>query len=588
MSSAERRAPATAGRRNAAAAAAARHTNRIALLLSLAAGVLLWASFPPLNLWPLAWIAPVPWLCLARFPGRFTRRTYAWIYLGGFVHWLAMLEGIRLAHQWLILGWIALAWYLAFYTPLLVWLCRVAVQRLKVPLVVAAPVVWVGLELARGHFLTGFSGGLLSHTQVAWTSLLQISDMFGAYGVSFVLAIVAAALAQIVPAAWLGISDDRTRGWWLWPAIPAAACVAGALAYGNHRLHEALPGSGQKPLRVALIQGSLDTVFDVSEEEHRRRVAQTFRHYGELTDKAVSNGGQLDLVVWPESMFAFPELRAIEPAQLPEGVDIAPEVFRENVAQLRLAFLRQVTGWADRINDSFQADADARKRTYFLFGSNTFEYGPHKPKLYNSALLADPQGRIVDRYYKVHPVMFGEYIPFGEWFPWIYKLTPLPGGLDRGPGPTAMQVAGKRLSPCICFENFVPHLVRSQVQELSRRGKPPDILVTVTNDGWFYGSSILDLHFRCAVFRAIENRRPMLIAANTGFSAHIDGSGRMLAVGSRRAPDVLIVNAELDNRVPLYHTIGDWPAIACAMVSGLLALIGLWPIKGSGAAPRQE
>lgn len=570
MRSAER------GVRSAVVQSVGRQTNRTALYLSLAAGILLWASFPPLNWWPLAWIAPVPWLCLARMPGRFTRRTYAWIYLGGLVHWLAMLQGIRLAHPALYLGWITLAAYLAVYTPLLVWLCRVAVQRLRLPLVVAAPVVWVGLELVRGHFVTGFSAGLLGHTQVAWTSLLQIADIFGGYGVSFVLAIVAAAFARFVPAAWLGIGE-KPGGWWLWPGAAAAACVAGALAYGHYRLAEVPPLAGETPLRAALIQGSLDTVFDVSEEEHRRRVDRTFEHYGDLTKQALEKDEKLDLVIWPESMFARVEFRVAEPLAIPPKVSMTADELRKRLAELQQPFDAKVQGAAAQL-----------RGPHFLFGTTTLQYGPHKPKQFNAALLADSQGRIVDRYYKVHPVMFGEYIPFGEWFPWIYDWTPLPGGLDRGPGPVAMKVAGKRLSPCICFENIVPHLVRSQVLELSRRGTPPDILVTVTNDGWFYGSSILDLHFRCAVFRAIENRRPMLIAANTGFSAHIDVSGRIIAVGPRRAPKVLIVEVRPDGRVPLYHQLGDWPAIACAVVAGLLGIVGLWPARGPDSKPVPE
>ena len=99
--------------------------------------------------------------------------------------------------------------------------------------------------------------------------------------------------------------------------------------------------------------------------------------------------------------------------------------------------------------------------------------------------------------------------------------------------------------------------------------------MTLTNDGWFYGSSILDLHLRCAVFRAIENRRPMLIAANTGISAHIDGSGRILAVGPRRAPQARLVEARPDGRQPVYHVIGDWPAIVCALFCGVLAIAGM-------------
>ena len=123
--------------------------------LSLASGLLLWLSFPPFDLWPLAWLAPLPWLVLIRQRELVGSRPYLAIWLGGFAHWLLMLYGISKAHPALIAGWIALSWYLAFYTPIFVWLARVAVHRLGVPVVVAAPVVWVGLELIRGHLSGG-------------------------------------------------------------------------------------------------------------------------------------------------------------------------------------------------------------------------------------------------------------------------------------------------------------------------------------------------------------------------------------------------------------------------------------------------
>ena len=134
---------------------------------------------------------------------------------------------------------------------------------------------------------------------------------------------------------------------------------------------------------------------------------------------------------------------------------------------------------------------------------------------------------LAGRYDKMHPVLFGEYVPLGETFPWLYRLTPMAGGLTAGEEPQVFEAAGLRWCPCICFENTVPHLVRRQVVELSRRGTPPDVLVTLTNDGWFWGSSMLDLHFACGIFRAVELRRPMLIAANTGFSAWVDADGRV-------------------------------------------------------------
>src|SRR5262245_22554116 len=99
------------------------------LWLALAGALLLWLSFPPLDWWPLAWIAPLPWLWLIRQPELVGRRPYAAIWLAGFAHWLLMLVGISMAHKALIAGWIALAWYLAFYVPIFVWLARVAVHR---------------------------------------------------------------------------------------------------------------------------------------------------------------------------------------------------------------------------------------------------------------------------------------------------------------------------------------------------------------------------------------------------------------------------------------------------------------------------
>ena len=556
---------------------AARRTTRLAMALSLASGFALWASFPPLNLWPLAWIAPVPWVLLTRMPRRFTGSTYLAVWLGGLVHWLAMLQGIRLAHSALVFGWLVLAAYVACYIPLWVWLGRVAVRRFKLPLLIAAPVIWVGLELIRGYFVTGFSAGLLGHTQTAWTSLLQVADVFGAYGVSFLLMLAAAALAEMIPLAWLGAEHHvANRSPW-WPALPAAATIAAALAYGHYRLAETPPRADERPLRSALIQGSLDTVFDRSQAEYDKRVERTFRHYDELTAEAIAQPGQLDLVVWPESMFASVESRIQEPLEVPSGVEITPAELRRQIGELSRQFQGVVRDAAASLNATPHGGTASEATTHFLFGTTTFEYGPlPSPKRYNAALLATPQGRIIGRYYKVHLVMFGEYIPLGEWFPGIYRVTPLGDGLDRGAGPTVMHVRGKRLAPSICFENVVPHLIRQQVVELSEQGKPPDILVTVTNDGWFHGSAILDLHFRCAVFRAIENRRPMLIAANTGFSAHIDGSGRVLAVGPRRAPAVLIAEARPDGRIPLYHTLGDWPAILCAAVCGVLGACGLF------------
>jgi apolipoprotein N-acyltransferase len=236
-------------------------------------------------------------------------------------------------------------------------------------------------------------------------------------------------------------------------------------------------------------------------------------------------------------------------------------------------FATVLAGEAARIN-TLPDGSRQPTPSLLLVGGNSWLLGPGQDqRSYNAALLADPAGNVVGRYFKMHAVMFGEYIPLADMFPFIYRFVPI-SGMAVGDGPRAFRVGSFTLAPSICFESVVPHLIRRHVVELTRQGTPPDILVNVTNDGWFFGSSILDLHLRCAVFRAIENRLPMIVAANTGFSAWIDGSGRIQAIGPRRAPAVLIADVQPDGRTSVYHTLGDWPASLCAMACLLLAAIG--------------
>ena len=124
-------------------------------------------------------------------------------------HWL------RLPHWATCFGWLAMSFYFAFYLPVFVGLSRVAVHRLRVPVIVAAPVVWTGLELARAHLLTGMTMASLGHSQYRWVQLIQVSDLAGAFGVSFLVMFVAACLGRMAPC-------DGKR-WAFWPMAPATA-----------------------------------------------------------------------------------------------------------------------------------------------------------------------------------------------------------------------------------------------------------------------------------------------------------------------------------------------------------------------------
>ena len=185
----------------------------------------------------------------------------------------------------------------------------------------------------------------------------------------------------------------------------------------------------------------------------------------------------------------------------------------------------------------------------------------------------NPSGEVKQRYFKMHRVMFGEYIPLGDWLPWIYSLTPMSSGLTAGERPETFVVNQVTFAPNICFESTVPHLIRGQLKELTNQDRRPDVMVNVTNDGWFWGSSILDLHFACGVFRAVENGRPHLIAANPGISGWVDAKGRLLHKSPRRERDVIIAEVESSNIQTLYGRVGDVLAWMC--VSACLLALGI-------------
>jgi apolipoprotein N-acyltransferase len=408
------------------------------------------------------------------------RRPYLALWLAGFIFWLGAIHWLRLPHPATSLGWLALSFYLAFYVPVFVGLTRAAVHRLNLPLLLAAPVAWTGLELAKGHLLTGFSMGLLGHTQVRWIDLIQVADFGGAYAVSFTLMFVAACVARMFPC------EEQRRA--LWPPLPAGTLLAAVLVYGHFAQSGVRTSPGPK---VALIQGSIDTTMKADPSE----VSQIHEQYIGLTRDALVAQPDLDLIVWPETMCR---------ASL---VDSRPSTGSS------MKYAEQAAASRRELHQFCQA---AGKR--MLLGVDTYEYGEKGVTRYNSAVWIDPNQGVLARYDKMHPVMFGEYVPFADRFPFLYRLTPLGSGIGAGEHLPAFNLPKEgfhgistRLSANICFESAVPHLIRGQVAQLRAEGQEPQILVNLTNDGWFWGSSELDMHLACGVFRAVEMRKLALL-----------------------------------------------------------------------------
>jgi apolipoprotein N-acyltransferase len=535
---------------------------------ALAGAATMFLVQPPADFWWAAWLAPLPWLTIVRWPQLAVAHPWRVLWGAGFLHWLFAIHWLRLPHPATSIGWIALAAYLAGYVPLFVWLARTLVHRLGWSLLAAAPLAWVACEQVRSSLLGGFTFAGLGHTQWRWTTLIQMADLFSTVGISGLVMLVAAAVAS---------RSVRQM------AI-AAGVMATALAYGSWRL-AGEPRPTGRPLDVLLVQGSIDT-----ELKHEPGAeADVARHYDDLTiaGLAATPGEPPDLVVWPETMWRWSLLEIDPDETLPESV-VEQMLGPANAGSTASAADRQ-----RQCREALEQDRQAalavyarRYGTHWLVGVDKQEITPHAPagaRNYNCGLFLDADGESLDCYEKMHPVMFGEYIPMANRFPWLYSLTPLPAGLTAGTEPVAVTIAGHRVAVNICYETALPAAVRGMVRTLEQAGGRPDVIVNLTNDGWFWGSSELDMHLAAAIFRAVEVRTPLVIAANTGFSGWIDGSGRLLARGPRRATATLRARVEPDGRQSPWLVWGSLPAWGCVAIAGGIMVRARWPDAKAGA-----
>lgn len=521
------------------------------LRVALVGALLMWGALPPLGLGFLGWIAPVPWLWLARQPELRGRRPYRAIWFSAFVFWLGILHWLRLPHWATSFGWIALAFYMSLYTPAIVALVRYAARQFRISIVISAPIVWTAADQARAYLLSGFSMGSLCHSQYRWTSVIQTADLCGEFGVTFLMVLTAAAVARALP---LGGGESNTRREdWRFIGL-AAGIVAAMVGYGRWSL--AIGDAAMEPgPKIALIQGSIDTEMKYDPNSSKN----VYDHYMSLSQSAVAADPAVQLIVWPETMFPYSTMSLSEDVEPGPNDSWTIEVLRQGADLNQMA----IATTAERLGRPL------------LIGIGAEQYTKGNVRRWNSALYTDAHGNHKGRYDKCHAVPFGEYTPFAETFPFLYNLTPLTGGIEEGKRAEAFDLSGTMLSPSICYETVLARVIRREVLELRGRGIEPDVLVNVTNDGWFWGSSELDLHLICGVFRAVECRKPLVIAANTGFSAHIDSAGRIVEQGPRREAGFIDAAVMLDHRRSPYLAGGDWLANGCVIAASFIAFAAL-------------
>ncbi len=509
--------------------------------LSGALGVL---AFPPAGLSALALFAFAPFLAHLRAArGReagLSSLALGAVYFSGGLFWLRtvitpagpVLLGLLLA--------------VLFFWP--AGHAMAALLRRGLPLLLAAPLAWFAFEWIRHWLFTGFPWLLLSHALADWTLFVQAADLFGATGLAAVVVLVNAAAAEVLLALLA-----RRPGGALRPAAVAAVALGLVFLYGALRL----PAIEERPgPRALLVQGNVPQFMKQEAWRRGREMPTTAEEllalHLTLTREGLSAHPEADLVVWPETMF---------PYRTTDEEGAAAEAVRRVVTRC------------------FAAISAAAGGRPVIFGSM---HRTREGKTRNSVYLLGPDGRVEARYDKNHAVPGGEYLPLRTVVPaalgdFVARLVRENAGfapeLTEGEGPVLLPAAGVRLGPLVCFEICYPGLLREQ------RALGADVFVNLTNYGWFPGTAQPEQATQMAVLRAVEARRPVLVAANTGISGVVSARGALSALetGGRRydVRGVFLARVPLCGAGSPYTLLGDAPA-AAAGVAVLALIAGPW------------
>jgi len=528
--------------------------------LAILAGALLWLACPPVTAWLLAWVALVPLILSVTTATRLWQAlwrgyVFGWVYLGAVWYWIGL---TIVAWTQSPIGWAAwfgltlvMAIFYAVWGGAAWWLARrIPFGGLRLFALAAA---WVVMEWARTLGALSMPWAQLSYTQYRFLPILQIADLTGAYGVSFLLALVNGAIA-----AWW---QDRREGRRLLAISLTLTVLAGL--YGYARL--AQPNGSEDPtlrtpiqtrrsahrqtsplLTVALMQGNFP-VYETAEDVPRE--LQTFEFLTQEADNIsqYTRRGHPSLYVWSES--AAPEDALHDPAT------------RETLT----ALARNHHGAV-------------------LVGSRLVD--PVTGAESNASVLFLPNGAEPTVYRKQQLVPFGEFIPFRRYLPAFLNETFhfFDTDVTPGEGATALRIPDLQggtvaLGPFICYESVYPQYPRT----MTRAGA--NLLVTQSNDAWFHSRAAMEQHLAAVILRAIENGRPVARATTNGITCLMDARGRILTSVAPDEATFQVYALPLTQEATLYTRLGDWFVALCGLIVLGASGVGRWALGKPKAQP---
>jgi apolipoprotein N-acyltransferase len=477
------------------------------ILLSVFSGILLFLSFPKYGSGILAWIALIPLF----YTLKKTTEVKKGLLLGfitalvsyiGLLYWIAYVT-VNYGHLPLYVGMILmllLASYLSLYVALFSG-CVVYLQKI-IPVYLSAPVLWVCFEYGKSIIITGFPWENLGYSQYSNLYIIQIADVTGVWGISFLIILVNATLLEIM--------TNQSKKKYILAGVVFSFLVA-IFIYGFYRVDQVRKIVNDLPeTEVSLIQGNVEQAVKWNENYQR----ETLARYERLSlEKSPGNNS---LIVWPETA--------------------APFRFQD------LNYLHDQI-----VNLAFKT------KSWLLFGSISRSEDDH----FNSAYLLSPAGEVRGKYDKVHLVPYGEYVPLRKFMPFVRGLTAGIGDFRAGPNFYPLSIDDKKIGVLICYEAILSHAVRTY------KGYSAELLVNITNDAWFGATSAPYQHFSMTVLRAVETRLYLIRAANTGISGIIDPTGRIIAQTDIFQEDVLKGYIKFVKIPTIYDECGDIIVLLC-------------------------
>ena len=498
------------------------------IVLTISSAILLTLSFPKYDIWILAWVGLIPLFFVVS--NNNSKRSFLWCWFSGTLfysfttNWITQTMnqygGMPLWLSFMVL--LLLSVYLGVYTGLFGYLSKYISDNTSIPLPAAAPFVWVSLEFLKAHLLSGFPWASLGYSQYKFLHIIQIADITGVYGVSFLIVAVNAVLFGIFLLRSEKVLSNRLR---IISISSITFLFVLSLCYGYYRLSKDYD-SNDNELNIAVIQGNIPQHLKWNRSFQRK----TIDTYKRLTNEAAGHGS--DLVVWPETA--------------------APFYFQE-YSQYREEVL----------------DIAADGNTYLLFGNPSYKLVDDdiKPQMLNSAYLISPYRDIMARYDKIHLVPFGEYVPLSNILFFVEKLASGTGDFSAGRDHIVMELPESKFGVVICYEVIFPELVRKFILNGA------NFMVTITNDAWFGKTSAPYQHFTMAVFRSVENRIYFARAANTGISGFISPKGKILQAGPIFEETVLIQKIFPSNTISFYTKNGDIFTYGAIFITCLILVI---------------